>query len=323
MASTTYKNEGFLYIQQNDTNTNTDTNTKPFTKGHIIDTMDHLICPGEIIPTLINPDYEEIVADLKEIQFYTPLLKGINIRIYWCNEAWNVSTVNEIITNIAINEINEEVNLDLLDRAKVYYATVTENNTTIVLRYIAEKKAPELALPQLDHDLAFTHHIPLIPFTIKPSELQQMMKTLHYNVDNSSNSNSNSSNSSNYGLVLFKQNGEQIELWNKHYYILKSMEKPDKVSIYTYYFYCLNKYAVEEEDDFEIIMIHLLCDINEFTILFPEHKEKCDSITKKIEEYCWHGQQAPIKNLKYLLSLDIEDAITLISPMPSRRNSFV
>ena len=66
-------------------------------------------------------------------------------------------------------------------------------------------------------------------------------------------------------------------------------------------------------------MIHLLCDINEFTIIFPEHKEKCDSITKKIDEYCL----SEISKLKYLLSLNIEDSISLISPMPSRKNSII
>ena len=74
-------------------------------------------------------------------------------------------------------------------------------------------------------------------------------------------------------------------------------------------------------------MIHLLCDINEFTIYFPEHKEKCDSITKKIEEYItgdsYQTNKQKIDKLNYLLSLDIDYAISLISPMPSRRNSVV
>jgi hypothetical protein len=299
MATTiSYKNEGFLYIAQNKHE------TKPFIKGHIIDTNNKLICPGEIVPTLINPEYEE----LGEIKFYTPLLKGTSIRIYWYNDVWEVSTIDEIyplvdtITNMAINE---QVHSDLLDKNKVYYATITDNGTTIILKYTTEKSAPELHLPHINNDLAFTHHIPLIPFDIEPFELQHMMKTLY--IDEI------------YGLVLFKPNGEQIELWSKYYYILKSMEKPDNVSIYTYYFNCLNTYALEEKDEFEIIMIHLLCDINEFTIIFPEHKEKCDSITKKIDEYCL----SEISKLKYLLSLNIEDSISLISPMPSRKNSII
>lgn len=309
--ATTYKNEGFLYIE-----TTSVLETTPFIKGHIIDTYNKLICPGEI-PIVINPLYEDIVEQLDEIKFYTPLLKGTSIRIYWYNNEWNISTIDEIyhfvdtITNMAINE---QVNSDLLDKNKVYYATITDNGATIILKYTTEKSAPVLSLPHLNDDLAFTHHIPLIPFDIEPFELQNMMKTLHIEEL--------------YGLVLFKQTGEQIELWSKHYYIIKSMEKPDKVSIYTYYFNCLNTYALEEVDEFEIIMIHLLCDINEFTIIFPEHKEKCDSITQKIEEYCYADghipeDNTPIKKLTYLLSLNIEEAISLISPMPSRKNSII
>ena len=334
MATTNYKNEGFLYIANGvGTNTNgvdtneVDTNAKPFIMGHIVDTYGNLICPGEI-PRLINPDMEN---QLSEIKFYTPLLRGIRIRLYWYSDGWEISTINEIYPIIDAETtaaINAQINADLLDTNQVYYATIT-NETTIILNYTTEKSAPELTIPQLDHDLAFTYHMPLIPFTLG-NDVKKMMKTLEIEQD--------------YGIILFKQDGSQIELWNKHYYIMKSMEKPDHVSIYTYYFHCLNKYAIEDEDedevehedehddkveynDFEIIMIHLLCDINEFTIYFPEHREKCDSITKKIEEYitgdAYQTNKQKIDKLNYLLSLDVDYAISLISPMPSRRNSVV
>jgi len=326
MATTNYKNEGFLYIASaagisaagtNAVGTNaagtSAAGTKPFTTGHIVDTYNNLICPGEL-PTLLNPDYEDIEDQLSEIKFYTPLLRGIRVRLYWYSDGWELSTLNEIypiIDTETTRAINTQINADLLDKSQVYYATITKENT-IVLNYTTEKSAPELTLPQLDHDLAFTYHMPLIPFTVG-HDVKKMMKTLEMEQD--------------YGIVLFKQDGSQIELWNKHYYIMKSMEKPDHVSIYTYYFHCLNKYAIEDKDDFEIIMIHLLCDINEFTIYFPGYKEKCDSITKKIEEYItgdsYQTNKQKIDKLNYLLSLDIEYAISLISPMPSRRNSVV
>jgi hypothetical protein len=317
MATTNYKNEGFLYINVSAC-TNAVANavgakTKPFTTGHIIDTYGTLICPGEL-PTLLNPDYEDIEDQLSEIKFYTPLLRGIRVRLYWYSDGWELSTLNEIypiIDTETTRAINTQINADLLDKSQVYYATITKENT-IVLNYTTEKSAPELTLPQLDHDLAFTYHMPLIPFTVG-HDVKKMMKTLEMEQD--------------YGIVLFKQDGSQIELWNKHYYIMKSMEKPDHVSIYTYYFHCLNKYAIDDNNDFEIIMIHLLCDINEFTIYFPGYKEKCDSITKKIEEYItgdsYQTNKQKIDKLNYLLSLDIDYAISLISPMPSRRNSVV
>ena len=337
MATTNYKNEGFLYIASaNAVGTSTSAaDAKPFTMGHIVDTYNNLICPGEL-PRLLNPDYEDIEDQLTEIKFYTPLLPGIRVRLYWYSDGWELSTLNEIypiIDSETTRAINAQINADLLDKSQVYYATITKENT-IVLNYTTEKSAPELTLPQLDHDLAFTYHMPLIPFTVG-HDVKKMMKSLEMEQD--------------YGIVLFKQDGSQIELWNKYYYIMKSMEKPDHVSIYTYYFHCLNKYAIEDNDedkvehedkyndddkvehdddnDFEIIMIHLLCDINEFTIYFPGYKEKCDSITKKIEEYItgdsYQTNKQKIDKLNYLLSLDIEYAISLISPMPSRRNSVV
>ena len=98
MTTTNYKNEGFLYIANGvGTNTNgvgtngvdtnevdTNTVTKPFIMGHIVDTYGNLICPGEI-PRLINPDMEN---QLSEIKFYTPLLRGIRIRLYWYSDGW-------------------------------------------------------------------------------------------------------------------------------------------------------------------------------------------------------------------------------------------
>jgi len=334
---TTYKNEGFLYIAHNahDKVGPHNEHDLPFITGHIIDSHDNLICPGEI-PTLINPEYEDIGDNIK---FYTPLLRGTHIRIYWYNGEWNISTTTEIYPTLDKNTniiIKQQINFDLLEETKVYYAVITASpvaqastavaqastavaqastavaeESKCILTYTTEKSAPQLHLPELDHDLAFTHHIPLLPYNLTAYETEQMMKTLKMEHD--------------YGIVLYNQDGSQIEIWSKYYHIIKSMEKPDHVSIYNYYFDCLNHYAIDESDEFEIIMIHLLCDINEFTIYFPEHKEKCDTFTRKIEEYITTDttNEEKIKKLKYLLSLDIDYAISLISPMPSRRNSVV
>ena len=271
-----YTNEGFLFINNNVTD-----NT-PFITGRIIDSDDELICPGEIMPH-INPE------TYTDILYYTPIVRGTRVRIYWYNTYWHISTVNQIYLSLYDKLLNEQVNTDLLDQDNVYYAVILED--CIMLTYVTEKKAPTLHIPQLEHDLAFSHHMQLSPFDNDKdkSNLQKMIKTLQiekeYNAD--------------YGLTLFKQDGTQIEIWSKQYYLIKSMEKPDNVSIYNYYFYCLNTYCIttEEYDDFEIVMIRLLCDINEFTIYFPEHKEKCASITKKIEEYILDDSNKHILNM--------------------------
>ena len=95
MATTNYKNEGFLYINVSTDANAVGANAKPFTMGHIVDTYNNLICPGEL-PRLLNPDYEDIEDQLFEIKFYTPLLPGIRVRLYWYSDGWELSTINEI-----------------------------------------------------------------------------------------------------------------------------------------------------------------------------------------------------------------------------------
>lgn len=340
--SETYVNEGFLYIRANEMGANemgaNEINQEQFIKGRIIDSDNTLVCPGEIIPQL------EDFPPHNEIQYYSPILKGRRVRIYYYNSYWHISTVNKIYPTTIKNDLFiEQVNSDLLDINKVYYATYTDEDI-LILTYLTEKKAPALHIPDLQIDHAFKHHLPLIPFDITQEELEQMIKTLqmkwvqaHTHI---------------YGITLFTHNGNPYEVWSKQYHIIKAMEKPDNVSIYDYYFHCLNKYplgaelpnpqevsiidpfAIEygglgaEPPSYEQFISSVMCDINEFIIYYPEHKEKCDRITQKIEEYVLNkiinnSNEQKIATIKYLLSLDIENSISLISPMPSRRNSFI
>lgn len=336
-----YINEGFLYIN---IDTDSASTTEPFIKGRIVDMNKTLVCPGEIVPSLINPDTDPETSDISslynDIKYYTPLLKGIRIRIYWYDKVWHISTIDEIYP--VINNLN--VKFDMLDENKVYYAVIDnspedpdhkhrwnchelcpdhkrncpdhkrncpDHKRNCTLLYTTEKSAPVLTLPHLDLEqadiAAFTNHQQLLLLTTTEiNELQSKEK---------------------YGIVLFKEDGTHIEIWNKNYYFIKSMEKPNKVSLYIYYFQCLNQYDINETDDFELVMIKLLYDINEFIYFYPEHTAKCNEITKKIEKYIspshLTSDEEKIIRLKYLLALDIEDAITTISPMPSRRVSFV
>jgi hypothetical protein len=329
----TYTNEGFLYIN------NVPVQQEQFIKGRIVDSDNTLVCPGEIIPQLVD-EYTEIIHE--EIQYYSPIIKGTRVRIYYYNSYWHISTVNKIYPSTIKQDLFiEQINSDDLDIDNVYYAVITDEDI-IILTYITEKNAPVLAIPDLDIDHAFKHHMAIKPFDITEKKLHDMIKKLHTHQENR------------YGITLFIQNKTPIELWSKEYHIIKSMEKPDHVSIYTYYFQCLQGAlpgALPPHPRTLTDALHTLtedirtvgdgahggvgaeppCDINQFITYYPEHKENCDRITQKIEEFALQRMNASsddiekqkLLNIQYLLSLDIENSLSLISPMPSRRNSII
>ena len=348
----TYTNEGFLYI--NNIPVQKADKEEQFIKGRIVDSDNTLICPGEIIPQLVD-EYTEIIHE--EIQYYSPIIKGTRVRVYYYNSYWHISTVNKIYpTTIKQDLFIEQINSDDLDIDNVYYAVITDEDI-IILTYITEKNAPVLAIPDLDIDHAFKHHMAIKPFDITQKKLQEMIKKLHTHQENR------------YGITLFIQNKTPIELWSKEYHIIKSMEKPDHVSIYKYYFQVLGgalpsvalaphprmltediRTVVDDGDSSAHggegqvqqmaeppVLSHggegaaPPSDINQFIIYYPEHKENCDRITQKIEEYALHRinaasddiEKQKLLNIQYLLSLDIENSLSLISPMPSRRNSII
>jgi len=356
----TYTNEGFLYIN------NVPVQQEQFIKGRIIDSDNTLVCPGEIIPQLVD-EYTEIIHE--EIQYYSPIIKGTRVRIYYYNSYWHISTVNKIYPSTIKQDLFiEQINSDDLDIDNVYYAVITDEDI-IILTYITEKNAPVLAIPDLDIDHAFKHHMAIKPFDITQEKLQEMIKKLHTHQQNR------------YGITLFIQNKTPIELWSKEYHVIKSMEKPDHVSIYKYYFQVLGgalpsvalaphprtltrdirtvvdgAYGGEgqvQQMAEPPVLSHggegaeppayggegaeppaeppYMYDINQFITYYPEHKKNCDRITQKIEEFALQRMNASsddiekqkLLNIQYLLSLDIENSLSLISPMPSRRNSII
>ena len=82
-----YDNEAFLY---NDNKTE-----KMFKKGLICESDGNLICIGEIVPMFMDEDFDSYA---KDIVYWTPLIRGIKIRIYWYDDAYeyNISSVGRI-----------------------------------------------------------------------------------------------------------------------------------------------------------------------------------------------------------------------------------
>ncbi len=170
-----YVNEGFLFINNN----KDESENKTFEIGKIIDIECKIVCLGEIVFNNSRKDFLDFVK-CKSITHYSPLYKGIKIRIYWYDEHFIISTINEIYSEIDISGENtkyiNQINFDLLDKNIIYYATITKENT-IILTYMVEitnkmkkNKIPILNIPKLSEDLAFENHLEIFdcqyPFLI-------------------------------------------------------------------------------------------------------------------------------------------------------------
>jgi hypothetical protein len=155
-----YVNEGFLFI-----NTNVNESNKSFEIGKIIDIDGNLVCLGEIIYNNSRKEFLECVKK-KYITHYSPLYKGTRIRIYWYNDKFNMSTINQIYPEIDFSNYVNQINFDLLDKNICYYAILNDDLNTIILTYMVEmtkkiKKKNEcnLKIPLLSEDLAFENHL--------------------------------------------------------------------------------------------------------------------------------------------------------------------
>jgi hypothetical protein len=132
-----YNNEGFLYINH--------TSTETFKKGEILDSDGNRICLGEIEPYIASPLDENYQDYMRELIYWTPLLRGIRIRIYWYAEAgeFNISTAGKIYPKNSILfmhplKINEQINFDELDQSMCYYAIIERTTKKIILTHIVK-----------------------------------------------------------------------------------------------------------------------------------------------------------------------------------------
>lgn len=271
-----YNNEGFLYINH--------TSTETFKKGEILDSDGNLICLGEIEPYIASPLDENYQDYMRELIYWTPLLRGIKIRIYWYAEAgeFNISTAGKIYPKNSILfmhplKINEQINFDELDQSMCYYAIIERTTKKIILTHILKnsRETTDLALynvVQVEKDTAFQHHLPL---NVLNSESEQEV-LIHEQKNKEEN-----------GIWFINKDGQSIQFFNNHYSNVYMLEKPDYIDYVDYYVYALNKYPNASETNFEhYFEYELHYDINnEILVYFPEYREYFDFYKNRLKKY--------------------------------------
>ena len=286
-VSTTYENEGFLYI---DTVSN-----ETFKRGEIKDTNNKVVCPGIIVPILpIKESCREfgeehllsIESFIDQIVKYYPLQKCKYLRIYWVelHELFVISTHLRIYTASDENYDMSSVNFDLLDKTKCYYC-VTDTEKGVILTNIVDREAPCLETSyDIDEDLAFDNHI---DWTIMKNYTSstQLLNDVN-NMDN--------------GMLCVLKDGRQLELRNLKYNYYCSLAKPDNISIYIYFIMCLNTYA---EGNNYLEYINSLHDyVREFTDAYPEYTRQCNIMSNKLRNYLNTYEFEEILDLQALMS---------------------
>lgn len=281
MNSAHYDNEGFLYINKHATET--------FKKGEIRDINDNIICPGVIVP-IINPIEEatreptgdehliSIDSCLTHITHYYPLQRGKKLRIYWdhINNIFMISTEHKIyVYNDGTFQL-ETVNFDLLDKTVCYYAIMSSDEKKLILTNMVKKDQPDLAASyNIAEDLAFVYHIDDILQMYmfeSTANLSAFKRVLKEDLEKFAN-----------GFLFILDDGRQIEYRNRFYNYYCMLEKPEPLSLYIYYIYCLNKYATGTNLMEYFKSLHEF--ITEYLQYFPEHKEVFQSMTRKIMNF--------------------------------------
>ena len=342
MASSS--NNGFLCIN---------TNKEALNYGEITDCDDNLVCPGIIMPKY-NPEKDELVSYLHISKYYSQVLKGKELRLYKYNQGTPGSLGTSSMANSYIQvSSNEEIypekylkmletstyegqiDYDLIKDEYVYYFIITPTELVLThIRLISNEGYMfniEENIRLIDEDIAFIHHLPYNMFSdeVTMEDINILLEE-YVSYENGINI---------YSLENY------FQIWSNKYSLYKSYEKPDGVSIYKYYFMCLNKYYKDNiiEDDDELLLgevtdnssinwTSLLCDIDNFVKYYPEYSIEINKMTNGLKEYVGIDKYnnhfglekfEGMKKLDYLLGLDYNEALGLITPMPSRRGSFI
>lgn len=294
------ENEGFLYINM--------VSEETFKCGEISDTDNKLICSGIIVP-IINPIEERkrepygddhlISIDSCKEQFalYCPLNKTVKLRIYWdqTHEWFMVSNERRIYPSNDEKYDLSSVNFDLLDKNYCYYCN-TDKEKGVILTNIVDKT--ELSLEScynIHDDLAFEHHIEWLPCLDANSLLARL--------DDYEN-----------GILFVLEDGRQIEIRHSAYNYYCMLAKPDHISIYLYYIFCLNKHA--EGSKFSEYFHSLQEYVKEFLGAYPEHTAACQKMTKKILNFIHNSElledNEAIDAIKALMEMEPEEALKLL-----------
>ena len=163
------------------------------------------------------------------------------------------------------SEIREQVNYDLMEPNKCYYATITVPDKKVILTYITSIKQPKLELPDLNYDFVFTHHI-----------------KLHECKDNNAFEIFKQSKEEN-GIVFYRNDGQPFEFWTPMYSDIKSQEKHYSISTNEYYIMLLNKYPLG--NTYERFFEDLHYDVDIYLQHYPEHAKIFSYLRKKLDAY--------------------------------------
>ena len=239
-----------------------------------------------------------------EIKYYRSVLKGKKVRFYK-HTFQDIMHDNEddgggvIMSGESViyppneeipmtdSEIREQVNYDLLEPNKCYYATITVPEKKVILNYITSIQHPKLELPDLQHDLVFTHHI----------QLQECKDALETYIQSKEEN----------GLVFYRNDGQPFEFWTPTYSNIKSQEKHYSIVAPEYYVMLLNKYPLG--NTYERFFEDLHYDVDIYLQHYPEHTNIFSSLRKQLDTYAVSDldqNKDKIGRLTTLLNLDKE-----------------
>ena len=282
-----YDNEGFLYINNRHGSQNKEDDNITFKKGLICDSDGNLVCLGEIVPIVastLNLAFSDYMLDIK---YWMPIIRGIKIRIYWCEFAnmFNISSAGKIYPTdstlfISKETLLEQINFELLDKTMCYYAIIEnseQDKQKIILTHTAKNRVEttqlgiENTLNALNEP-AFKWHTELTLCETNTDVFKILTKE---------------KSKHKYGVAFINAQGDSIEFASKIYEKIRMLEKPDYIDYVEYYCHALNKHPQENQTIFDHYFENdLHYDINnELLAYFPEYKPYFDTYKKKLKEY--------------------------------------
>jgi len=294
-----FDNEAFLYIDNK--------NETMFKKGLICDSDGQLVCIGEIVPLFIDEEFDSYAKDIK---YWTPIIRGIKIRIYYYEDAgeFNISSVGKIFPNETIllvnkKEIEEQINFELLDKTMCYYAIIERSTGNVILTHIVKNNIETNTISLNDvivinEDKAFKYHLYLFPIA------HALANEVEANANEVAIANANEVEANEvalevfklrdeerckreYGILFIRNDGQTIICKNIKYDKICMLEKPEHIRFVDYYVYALNKNPDEKEKNFNNYFENELhIDINnEILIYFPEYKKHFDNYKTNLKNY--------------------------------------
>ena len=272
-----------------------------FKNGEIIDMEHKVVCPGEIVPIVLDMDSEtEYAASVShyaaKIQYQTPLLHGLQVRFYWVKNAdgfciLHMSTVDEIYPNqlkeIIPPHILAQMDITQMDQTKVYYATIEPPPySKLILTYITDIQDPQLSSDRhlVLNDKAFQHHqlfYPVIKHHADAADADAAdadadadAADADADAADADAADANAITAANpahlYGTQFLCEDGQVLDRYSPLYIVMRSMAKPSKMSFREYFQKALNTYAVGNTT--ATYLEDLFCDIKTFIQYFPEHE---------------------------------------------------